>query len=48
MDGDGSGDLVWQAPDGSLAGWLMNSTGTVRSANIWGNTGTWRLKAAGR
>lgn len=49
VDGDGIGDLVWQTPDGSTAGWLMRATTpSLRAAPYWGNTGGWRLKAAGR
>ena len=48
VDGDGNGDLAWQTPDGTAAGWFMNSNGTTRAASFWGNTGSWKLKAAGR
>jgi len=33
---------------GNVGGWFMNSNGTYRSASVWGNTGGWKLKAAGR
>ncbi|MCX7008820.1 MAG: VCBS repeat-containing protein [Kiritimatiellaeota bacterium] len=45
---DGVSDLIWQTPDGDIAGWLMNSNGTFRAPSYWWNTGSWKLKAAGR
>ena len=48
MDLDGVNDLFWQTADGNTAGWIMNSNGTARAGCSWGNTSTWKLKAAGR
>jgi C1A family cysteine protease len=48
VDGDGVGDLVWQAPDGATAGWFMTTNAAPRDARYWWTTGGWKLKAAGR
>ncbi|MCX7010748.1 MAG: hypothetical protein NTY53_26480 [Kiritimatiellaeota bacterium] len=48
MDADGAGDLLWQTPDGTTAGWFMNGNCTLRTAQSWGTTSGWKLKAAGR
>lgn len=48
VDADGCGDLLWQTADGRTAGWFMTSGGYYRDARFWWNTGTWKLKAAGR
>jgi hypothetical protein len=48
IDGDGVSDLLWQTAAGDVGGWFMNSNSTARAANFWWNTGSWKLKAAGR
>jgi hypothetical protein len=48
IDGDGTSDLLWQAPDSWTGGWFMQTNGTARDARGWWTTGTWKLRAAGR
>ena len=48
MDADGTSDLLWQTPDGSTAGWFMQTNGCPRGTCNWGNIGQWKLRAGGR
>ncbi|MCX7010159.1 MAG: hypothetical protein NTY53_23465 [Kiritimatiellaeota bacterium] len=43
-----NGTLLWQTPDGNTANWLVDTNGVMTSALFYGNTGSWKLKAAGR
>jgi hypothetical protein len=48
IDGDGTSDLLWQAPDGWTGGWFMQTNGTARDARGWWTTAPWTLRAGGR
>ncbi|MCX7008876.1 MAG: hypothetical protein NTY53_16800, partial [Kiritimatiellaeota bacterium] len=48
INADGVSDLLWQNPGGDTVGWFTTTAGAPSATRFWGNTGSWKLKAAGR
>jgi CubicO group peptidase (beta-lactamase class C family) len=45
VDGDGTGDLIFQNGAGDTAIWFVNADGSTRSSRYLGNTGEWEVRA---